>query len=82
MTSSQPTTPPVTIRSSIRIDCHFHISATTPGHGSMSDSLLRSLPFRFMRWRLEIPGNGEVLERGVEAKLAQTIAETDASSKP
>ena len=61
----------------MRIDCHVHISALTPGHGLMSDRLLRSLPFRFMKWRLGTRGEGEPLERAIEAKLAGTLVETD-----
>jgi predicted TIM-barrel fold metal-dependent hydrolase len=59
----------------MRIDCHVHISAFTPGHGSMSPRLMRSLPFRFMRWRLGIHGNDATAERAVEATLNQTIIE-------
>ncbi|HEX4056250.1 MAG TPA: amidohydrolase family protein [Tepidisphaeraceae bacterium] len=62
----------------MRIDCHVHISALIDGHGSMSRRLLRSLPFRFMRWRLGISGEDESTERAIEATLARTIAETDA----
>jgi predicted TIM-barrel fold metal-dependent hydrolase len=61
----------------MRIDCHVHISALTPGHGLMSRRLLRSLPFRFMKWRLGTRGEGEPLERAIAAKLASTIAQTD-----
>jgi predicted TIM-barrel fold metal-dependent hydrolase len=60
----------------MRIDCHVHISALTPGHGSMSRQLLRSLPFRFMRWRLGIRGADVSTEHAIEAKLAQSIDET------
>jgi predicted TIM-barrel fold metal-dependent hydrolase len=56
------------------IDCHVHVSACTPGHGSMSQRLLNSLPFRFMRWKLGITGNDERSERQLEALLANTIA--------
>jgi uncharacterized protein len=60
----------------MRIDCHVHVSAFTPAHGSMSPTILRSLPFRFMRWRLGIRGEDEATERAIEAKLAQTVNET------
>ncbi len=60
----------------MKIDCHVHISACTPGHGSMSQRLLKSLPFRFMRWRLGIEGNDEKSERRLESLLAQTIDQT------
>lgn len=42
----------------------------------MSPRLLKSLPFRFMRWRFGIKGSDGGAERQVEAKLAQTIADT------
>ena len=55
------------------IDCHVHICAMSPGHGSMSPKLLNSLPFRFMRWRLGLKGTDEQTERDLEAKLLETI---------
>src|SRR6185437_3728012 len=55
------------------LDVHVHISATTPGKGSMSPRLLKSIPFRFMRWKFGIEGSGEADERMLEAKLASTI---------
>ncbi len=55
------------------VDCHVHICATVPGHGSMSDRLQKSPAFRFMRWRLGIKGNDEATERQLEAKLVETI---------
>lgn len=58
------------------LDCHVHVCAATPGHGSMSQSLLDSLPFRFMRWRLGLGEFGPETERQLEALLARTIAET------
>jgi predicted TIM-barrel fold metal-dependent hydrolase len=56
------------------LDLHVHVSATTPGHGSMSPRLLDSIPFRFMRWKLGIGPVDENSDRRVEAKLAETIA--------
>jgi predicted TIM-barrel fold metal-dependent hydrolase len=56
------------------LDCHVHVSACTPGHGSMSDRLLGSLPFRLMRWKFGIEGNDEAAERQLETLLADTIA--------
>lgn len=56
------------------IDCHVHVSATTGGRGVMSSRLANSLPFRFMRWRLGVEGEGERQDRGVESKLVDTIA--------
>ena len=60
----------------MRIDCHVHISACTPGHGWMSDRLLNSLPFRFMRWSFGIEGTDEKSERRLEQLLADTIEQT------
>lgn len=51
------------------VDCHVHVSACTPGHGSMSDRLRRSLPFRFMRWRLRLKG----YDASTECQLAQRL---------
>lgn len=57
------------------VDCHVHVSALVAGHGSMSDPLLRSLPFRFMRWKFGLVGADASTEQGIVAKLAKTIAE-------
>jgi len=59
------------------IDCHVHVSALTPAHGMMSQKLLKSIPFRFMKWRLGLPGEDEATERALEAKLAETIDGTE-----
>jgi predicted TIM-barrel fold metal-dependent hydrolase len=58
------------------IDCHVHISACTPGHGSMSSRLLNSIPFRAMRWKFGLVGNDERTERALEGKLVELIAQT------
>ena len=58
------------------IDCHVHISAFTHGHGHMSERLLKSLAFRFMRIRLGIWGTDESTERAIETRLVQTIDQT------
>src|SRR4051794_22798063 len=56
------------------IDCHVHACATTPGHGKVSQYLLRSWNFRFVRWRLGIKSvDPEKMEREAEARLLQTI---------
>jgi predicted TIM-barrel fold metal-dependent hydrolase len=60
----------------MRVDCHVHVAACTPGHGSMSPRLLGSLPFRFMRWRMGLVGADERTERALEAHLARVITET------
>jgi predicted TIM-barrel fold metal-dependent hydrolase len=58
------------------IDVHVHVSALTPRHGSMSQRLLKSAAFRFMRWRLGIRGQTpETEERALERKLVRTIEE-------
>src|SRR5918999_1797498 len=59
------------------IDCHVHICACTPGHGSMSDRLQKSLAFRFMRWRLGIVGYDEGTEPQLERKLIETVDQTE-----
>lgn len=51
------------------IDCHVHVSANTPGHGSMSRRLLQTLSFRLMRWRFGMSGTEEDAERTLEKKL-------------
>ena len=51
------------------IDCHVHVCAASPGHGTMSQSLLDSLPFRFMRWRLGLGTFGPETERDLESLL-------------
>lgn len=58
------------------IDCHVHISATTPGNGYVSPQLFNSMPFRFIRWKLGIQGGDESSERALEAKLVETIDQT------
>ncbi|MDB5295203.1 MAG: metal-dependent hydrolase superfamily protein [Phycisphaerales bacterium] len=55
------------------LDLHVHVSAFTPPHGGMSRRILDSLPFRFMRWRLGIPGEDEAAERAIERRLVATI---------
>ncbi len=39
----------------MRIDCHVHVCADTPGHGLVSPRLRKSATFRFMRWELGLP---------------------------
>jgi predicted TIM-barrel fold metal-dependent hydrolase len=57
------------------LDVHVHTCAASPGHGSLSDSLYRSLPFRFMRWRLGLGEYGPQTERELERKLVALIDE-------
>ncbi|CAN5708248.1 amidohydrolase family protein [soil metagenome] len=55
------------------IDCHVHISATTPAHGLMSRKLLDSFAFRFMQWKFGLAGEDAGAEQALEALLARTI---------
>jgi predicted TIM-barrel fold metal-dependent hydrolase len=57
----------------MKIDCHVHVAAMTSVHGCTSDRLLKTLPFRFMRWKLGMVGNDEGTERQIEAKLVETL---------
>jgi predicted TIM-barrel fold metal-dependent hydrolase len=59
------------------LDLHVHVSAFTPGHGSMSRRLMASLPFRFMRWKFAMSGNDEATERRIESLLNQTLEQTE-----
>jgi predicted TIM-barrel fold metal-dependent hydrolase len=60
------------------VDCHVHACATTPGHGSLSARLRKSLTFRFARWRLGIASEDDAtMERGMEAKLVETVETAD-----
>jgi predicted TIM-barrel fold metal-dependent hydrolase len=60
------------------VDCHVHVCATTPGHGTVSPLLRRRFSFVFMRWRLGVPffADDERIERAVEDRLAQTVQQT------
>jgi predicted TIM-barrel fold metal-dependent hydrolase len=60
----------------MKIDCHVHVAACTPGHGAMSPKLLGSLPFRFMQRRFGISGASEATERALETKLVTTISQS------
>ncbi len=55
------------------LDCHVHVSAFTPGHGSVSARLLNSLPFTFMRWRFGLDGEGASDEIAIRDLLFRTI---------
>jgi uncharacterized protein len=61
----------------MRIDCHVHVSALTLPRGTMSPRIRNSFPFRFMQWRLGIRGSDAAVERAVEAKLVETLNQTD-----
>src|SRR5215203_1607590 len=58
------------------IDCHVHLCAFTPDHGKTSAHLLKTLPFRFMRWRLGMRGADASTERSLENKLEHLMRET------
>jgi predicted TIM-barrel fold metal-dependent hydrolase len=58
------------------LDCHVHVSATTKGHGLMSETLLRGVLFTLMRWKFGLEGHGEADERKIEHLLARTINQT------
>jgi predicted TIM-barrel fold metal-dependent hydrolase len=56
------------------VDCHVHVCATTPGHGCVSTQLLVSLPFRFMCWRLGVPGAiSQAAEKAAAAVFNATV---------
>ena len=59
------------------LDVHVHTCAASPGHGFLSDRLFRSLPFRFMRWRLRLGDYGPETERELEVKLSGLIDQTE-----
>lgn len=62
----------------MNIDCHVHICAFTPGHGSMSDRLINSIPFRFMRWRLGMTTDRTIQnENNLVALLSRLLDESD-----
>jgi predicted TIM-barrel fold metal-dependent hydrolase len=58
------------------IDCHVHISACTPANGEVSESLQKSLAFRFMRWRLKARGYDANTERQLAQRLFDTLDQT------
>src|SRR5260221_9577999 len=59
------------------LDCHVHICAFTPEHGRTSARTLNSIPFRFMRWRLGIPGSDATTEQRLVQRLPDTIDQTE-----
>src|SRR5688572_19922364 len=59
------------------IDCHVHVSACTSGHGSMSQRLQNSIPFRFMRWRLGLVGYNAQTECDLERVMIDAIERTE-----
>ena len=64
------------------VDCHVHAITTMPGDGRVSDYLLRRWNVRLLRWRMGVSANdAATLERQAEARLLQTIDETDGIDK-
>ncbi|HEX4797514.1 MAG TPA: amidohydrolase family protein, partial [Humisphaera sp.] len=61
----------------MKIDSHVHICAFTPEHGRTSAHTLNSIPFRYMRWRLGIPGSDATTEQKLVQRLADTINQTE-----
>jgi predicted TIM-barrel fold metal-dependent hydrolase len=59
------------------IDCHVHVSACTPGHGSLSPTMRHGGTFRFMRWKFGLPAYGAECERFIEELLDNTIGQTE-----
>jgi predicted TIM-barrel fold metal-dependent hydrolase len=59
------------------IDCHVHAIAATPGHGGVSDYLLRRWNIRLLRWLMGVRGrDAHTLETQAEARLLETINAT------
>jgi predicted TIM-barrel fold metal-dependent hydrolase len=55
------------------LDCHVHVSAFDPSHGSMSNKMLDSLPFKFMRWHFGLKGSDQETERQIENLMVSSI---------
>lgn len=58
----------------MRIDCHVHLSAVGAGRGKMSPRLLRSLPFRFLRWKFGLPEPDESIDLQLADLLSSQLA--------
>lgn len=58
------------------IDCHVHLSATVMPHGRMSQKLLNSIPFRFMRWRLGLDPEGDAFDSDLVTLIDRLIGDT------
>ena len=55
------------------VDCHVHLSANTPGRGKMSDDLLRSLSFRYLKWKFGLNPTGPEFDDSFEAALIRQL---------
>jgi predicted TIM-barrel fold metal-dependent hydrolase len=62
----------------VRIDCHVHVLATTPGHGTLSGTLRRRPNVLFTRLLLGVPvfGSDEQIEQAFTDRLVRTVNET------
>ena len=58
------------------VDLHVHISALSPANGGMSQHLLSSIPFRFIKWRLGLRGQDERTEARLRQVLFDTLDDT------
>ncbi|HEX8339782.1 MAG TPA: amidohydrolase family protein [Tepidisphaeraceae bacterium] len=56
----------------MRVDCHVHLSAMTPGNGSMSPRLSKSIPFVFLRHKFGMKPDAS-LDAPLVAVLKQQI---------
>jgi predicted TIM-barrel fold metal-dependent hydrolase len=63
----------------MKIDCHVHVCATSPGRGVTSRLLRRRFSFAYIRWRLGLPffADDARLEREVEERLVQAVNQAE-----
>lgn len=64
------------MNSPLKIDVHVHLCAIAMPDGSMSRRLFNSVPFRFMRWRLNLDGSDPHLQQALEARLFELVEAT------
>ena len=64
------------------VDCHVHACAMTPGDGSISPRLRKSLTFRFARWRLGIASDTEEVDADEQAVTGRVVVHTDVFDIP
>ncbi|HEV7299782.1 MAG TPA: amidohydrolase family protein [Tepidisphaeraceae bacterium] len=55
------------------VDCHVHMSVMSQANGLMSDRLSKSLPFRFMGWRLGLDPASPTFDGDLETVLLRQI---------
>src|SRR5687768_9553256 len=58
------------------VDCHVHLSATVWPRGAMSQKLLGSIAFKFMRWRLRLDPAGDGFDDELVELANRLIGET------